>query len=247
MKELVTQLETQAEQWRAEEVLDWAFASFRNRVAIASAFGVEGMALIDMASKIGSELRVFILDTEFLFAETYELIDRVEKRYGIGVERVNSALTPSVQEREHGAELWGRNPDLCCQLRKIEPLKGKLAELAAWITAIRRDQTSARARARKIEWDPNFDLVKINPICDWTSEMVWNYVRKHDVPFNPLHEQNYPSIGCTHCTRPVRPGEDARAGRWAGFAKTECGLHVTNGPSINPLVAIKTAVGCEET
>ena len=247
MKELVTQLQTQAEQWRAEEVLHWAFASFPNRIAIASAFGVEGMVLIDMASKIGSELRVFVLDTEFLFAETYDLIDRVEKRYGIGVERVYSALTPSEQEREHGAELWGRNPDLCCQLRKIEPLKGKLAELAAWITAIRRDQTSARARTRKIEWDPNFHLVKINPISDWTSEMVWSYVRKHDVPFNPLHEQNYPSIGCTHCTRAVRPGEDARAGRWAGFAKTECGLHVANSPSVNPFVAIKSSVACEET
>lgn len=252
MKEAISQLSSQAESWSPEQVLAWAFENYGNDVAIASGFGVEGMALIDLASRVGRPFRVFTLDTEFLFPETYELMDRVEKRYGIRVERVYSALTPEDQERSLGAELWRRDPDLCCSLRKVEPLKGKLAELRAWITAIRRQQTSARASAKKIDWDHKFQLAKINPIADWTSDMVWSYVRRHDVPYNPLHDQSYPSIGCTHCTRAVRSGEDSRAGRWAGFAKTECGLHVPSTPPVaspvmaGPLVQLKPCIGCEE-
>lgn len=244
MKEHWEQVQIPAEQWNAEEVLRWAFSTFRKDIAMASGFGVEGMALIDIASRVLPDLKVFTLDTEFLFPETYDLIDRVEKRYGIKVERVYSALTPEEQERAHGRALWARDPDQCCSLRKIEPLKQKLAELRAWITAIRRDQTSARSAARKVEWDAKFQLVKINPIADWTTEMVWNYVRKHHVPYNPLHDRNYPSIGCTHCTRAIQPGEDIRAGRWSGFQKTECGLHL--GSAGTPLVRIETPVSCEE-
>src|SRR5690242_2915847 len=194
------------------------------------------MVLLDLASRVRRDFRVFTLDTEFLFPETYDLMDRVEKRYGIKVERVFSALTPEEQESKHGAALWSRDPDRCCGLRKVEPLKAKLAELDAWITAIRRDQTSSRASAGKIEWDTKFQLVKINPIADWSSERVWSYAVKHKVPYNPLHDQNYPSIGCTHCTRAVRPGEHARSGRWAGSEKTECGLHVAAPAGIAPLL-----------
>jgi phosphoadenosine phosphosulfate reductase len=252
MKDAISQLSRQAESWSPEEVLAWAFENYGNDVAIASGFGVEGMALIDLASRVGQAFRVFTLDTEFLFPETYELIDRVEKRYAVRVERVYSALTPEDQEDAHGAELWRRDPDFCCSLRKVVPLKVKLAGLRAWITAIRRQQTSARASAKKIDWDPKFQLAKINPIADWTSDMVWSYVRRHEVPYNPLHDRNYPSIGCTHCTRAVRSGEDARAGRWAGFAKTECGLHVPSKPPVaspvmaGPLVQLKPCIGCEE-
>ena len=238
MREHFELIPAQAEQWRPEEILSWAFMSFKNDVAIASGFGVEGMALLDLASRVRGDFRVFTLDTEFLFPETYDLIDRVERRYGVKVERVYSTLTPEEQEREHGAALWSRTPDQCCGLRKVAPLRAKLTELRAWITAIRRDQTSARATTRKVEWDAKFQLIKINPIADWTSEMVWSYVRKHNVPYNPLHDQNYPSIGCTHCTRAIRPGEDVRAGRWAGWEKTECGLHVA--APVSPLVEIKT-------
>jgi phosphoadenosine phosphosulfate reductase len=240
VREHFERVQAQAEQWRPEEILSWAFTTFKNGVAIASGFGVEGMALLDLASRVRHNFCVFTLDTEFLFPETYDLIDRVERRYGIKVERVYSTLTPGEQEREHGAALWSRNPDQCCGLRKVAPLRAKLTELAAWITAIRRDQTSARAAARKVEWDTKFQLIKINPIADWSSEMVWSYVRKHNVPYNPLHNQHYPSIGCTHCTRAIRPGEDARAGRWAELEKTECGLHVTAPAAIVPLVEIKT-------
>jgi len=251
-REDIAQLSSQAEAWSPEQVLAWAFENYGKNVAIASGFGVEGMAMIDLASHVSGSFRVFTLDTEFLFPETYELMDRIEKRYGIRIERVYSSLTPEEQAHTHGAELWRRDPDLCCSLRKVEPLKQKLAELRAWVTAIRRRQTSARASARKIEWDHKFQLIKINPIADWTTDMVWSYVRKHNVPYNHLHDQNYPSIGCMHCTRAVRSGEDARAGRWAGFAKTECGLHTPSNlqalvPAlVGPLVQLKPCVECEE-
>ena len=218
-------VQAEAETWSPERILRWAFDTFQRGVAIASAFGAEGMVLIDMASRIRPDVRVFTLDTEFLFPETYDLMERVEQRYRVKIERVYSALTPEEQERIHGPALWNRDPDRCCHLRKIEPLKMKLAGLRAWITAIRRSQTAARSSAGKVEWDEKFQLLKINPLADWTTEKVWHYLGKHDVPYNPLHERNYPSIGCTHCTRAVRAGEDARAGRWANFQKTECGLH----------------------
>ncbi len=246
MTEQLEQLKTGAESWKPEEVLRWAFSNFGDDVAMATGFGVEGMVLLDIATRVNPDLKVFTGDTEFLFPETYDLIDRVEKRYGIKVERIYSALTPEEQERAHGPALWKRNPDQCCSLRKVEPLKNKLSELHAWITAIRRDQTSVRSHAHKIEWDSKFQLVKINPIADWTKQMVWNYVHKHDVPYNPLHDSNFPSIGCTHCTRAVQPGEDSRAGRWAGFQKTECGLHAPNSLTVAPLVRIAAAASVED-
>lgn len=226
MKEQIVELETVAEDWSPEQVLSWAFRSFGNRAAICSAFGVEGMVLIDMASRVRKDFRLFTVDTEFLFPETYNLMEKIEERYGITIERAYPLLSPEVQERLHGTALWARDPDQCCNLRKVEPLRRKLRELDAWITSIRRDQTVVRANARKIEWDANFGLVKINPLVDWSAKQVWRYIHDHDVPYNPLHDRGYPSIGCTHCTRAVQPGEDARAGRWPGFAKTECGLHV---------------------
>jgi phosphoadenosine phosphosulfate reductase len=245
VKERLADLQLRAESWAPEETLQWAFATFHRDVAVASGFGAEGMVLIDMASRVNRGFRVFTLDTEFLFPETYDLMDRVEKRYGIRIERVYSVLTPEEQESKFGEALWGRNPDQCCNLRKVDPLQAKLRELRAWITAIRRDQTPSRAAARKVEWDAKSHRIKINPIADWTSEMVWAYIRKHRIPYNPLHDQNYPSIGCTHCTRAVRPGEDARAGRWSGFSKNECGLHVSDAPPAAPLTHIRTSLGCE--
>lgn len=226
MKEEVKELQIAAEDWQPEHVLAWAFGRFGESVAISSAFGVEGMALIDIASRVRRHFRLFTLDTEFLFPETYNLMDKVEQKYGVTIERVFPLNSPEEQERVHGPALWQRNPDECCDLRKVEPLRRKLGDLRAWITSIRRDQTTARAHAGKIEWDEKFGLVKINPIADWTSRQVWQYIREHDVPFNTLHDQGYPSIGCTHCTRAVRPEEDPRAGRWSGSSKTECGLHL---------------------
>jgi phosphoadenosine phosphosulfate reductase len=216
----------EAENWSAEDVLRWGFEQFGSRIALASAFGPEGMALINMASRISGDFRVFTLDTGFFFPETYDLIDRVERRYGIRVERCHPELDPAAQALVYGGALWTRNPDRCCELRKVEPLRQKLSELDAWITAIRRDQTPDRRAAPKIGWDAKFGLMKLNPLADWASERVWSYLHAHRVPYNPLHNAGYSSIGCTHCTRPTRPGEGARAGRWPGLAKTECGLHV---------------------
>src|SRR5580704_8207952 len=233
MKERIEQLQATAEAWRPDRILAWAFDTFGETVAISSAFGVEGMALIDIASRLRQTFRVFTLDTEFLFPETYNLMDQVEQRYNIRIERVYPLASPEEQERVYGPALWQSDPDQCCNLRKVEPLRSKLSELQAWITSIRRDQTADRAAAGKVDWDSKFGLVKINPIAGWSSKQVWQYIREHNVPYNVLHERNYPSIGCTHCTRAVRPGEDTRAGRWSGFSKTECGLHIIQ-PLANP-------------
>jgi phosphoadenosine phosphosulfate reductase len=246
VREHIEQVKVQAERWRPEEVLRWAFATFKDDVAMASGGGVEGMVLLDIASRVNPKLKVFTLDTEFLFPETYDLFDRVEKRYGIKIERIYSALTPEEQETAYGAELWKQSPDQCCNLRKVEPLRRKLSQLHGWITAIRKDQTAARANTHKIEWDEKFNLVKINPLADWNSRMIWDYVHKHNVPYNSLHDQNFPSIGCTHCTRAVQAGEDPRAGRWAGFQKTECGLHVASSPVAAPQPQlVRIAVGAD--
>jgi len=223
--EIVESALANAESWSSEEVLQWASARFEGQVAIASAFGAEGIALLDIAAKIFRPLTVFTLDTGYLFPETRRLIVQVEQRYGIQVEHVLPSLTPEAQETIHGTALWKRNPNLCCQIRKIEPLRKKLSGIRAWITAIRRNQTPARANARKVEWNTRFECIKINPLVDWTEEMVWEYIRRHQLDYNVLHDRNYPSIGCMHCTRAIRPGEDGRAGRWAGFSKTACGLH----------------------
>jgi phosphoadenosine phosphosulfate reductase len=228
MIELLQEIELQqdeAERSTAEELLRWAGERFGARMAIASSFGGDAVVLIDIAARSVKNLRVFTLDTDFLFPETYELIERVQDKYGIRVERTRSSLSPEQQTARYGEALWSRKPNLCCQIRKVDPLKAKVAELDAWVSGIRRDQTPSRATAKKLEWDAHFGLVKLNPLADWTTEQIWDYVRANNLPYNTLHDRNYPSVGCTHCTRPVQLGEDARAGRWVGFQKTECGLH----------------------
>jgi phosphoadenosine phosphosulfate reductase len=234
-----------AESWKPEQVLAWAFATYGNNVEVATGLGIEGMVLVDIASRVNPNVKVFTGDTEFLFPETYDLIDRVEERYGIKIEKLYSELTPEEQERAYGPALWSHDPDTCCSLRKVEPLRRKLATLDAWMTAIRRDQTSERKGVRKVDWDAKFNLVKISPLADWTREMIWKHVLKHKVPYNPLHDQNFPSIGCTHCTRAIQPGEDPRAGRWSGFGKTECGLH-TPGRQLPAQLVQLVPAGCEE-
>ena len=237
-----------AEGWKPEETLAWAFSTYGDRVALATGMGVEGMALLDIAWRLNPEVRVFTGDTEFLFPETYDLMDRVEERYGIRIERLYADLSPEEQERVYGKALWARDPDQCCNLRKVEPLRSKLATLDAWVTAIRRDQTSARASIKKVDWDAKFNLIKISPLADWTREKVWSHVVRNHVPYNPLHDRNYPSIGCMHCTRAVQPGEDQRAGRWSGFGKNECGLHAPTSKPTQPVRELVqlTAAGAEK-
>lgn len=208
-----------------QEVLSWALQEFHPRIALACSFGAEDVALADMVLKIRPDARIFYLDTELLFPETYEVRDRILSRYQIQLERYVSELTLEEQAQKYGAELWAKDPDVCCQLRKVEPLQRVLKDLDAWITGIRREQAPTRANAGIVEWDAKFGLVKINPLAAWSWEQVWQYIHQNDVPYNVLHQQGYPSIGCQPCTRPVKEGEDPRAGRWAGRDKTECGLH----------------------
>src|SRR6266545_2985189 len=208
-----------------EVVLRWALAEFGPDVALATGFGAEGCVLIDMVARITKNARIFYLDTDLLFPETYALRDQLEARYGIRLERQATRLSLSAQEAQYGERLWERQPDLCCQLRKVNPLAEVLVGLRAWITAIRRDQTFARAQAGIVERDAKFNLIKINPLATWSSIDVWRYIAQHDVPHNLLHKHGYHSIGCAPCTTPVANGEDPRAGRWRSSCKTECGLH----------------------
>lgn len=221
LKALNESFETQS----PHDILVYALDTYFPEIVLASSFGAEDVVLIDMAYRINPAIPILYLDTDFLFKETYATRDRLIERYGIASIQVKSLLTPVQQAQRFGDKLWERNPDECCQQRKVEPLTRALAAYKAWVTGIRREQSPARAGAGLVEWDAKFSLVKFNPLAQWKTEDVWAYIKLHDVPYNPLHDQNYPSIGCTYCTRPVQPGEDARAGRWSGFAKTECGLH----------------------
>ena len=198
------------------------------KIVLACSFGAEDVVLVDMIQRIDRSVPLFYLDTDFLFPETYETRDQIVERYELQpmkVIQVKSLLTPERQAEQYGDALWTKDPDRCCQLRKVEPLRRVLKGFDAWITGIRRDQSPTRANAKPIEWDDAFQLVKVNPLVTWTSADVWTYIKVYEVPYNKLHDHNYPSIGCTHCTKPVMPGEDPRSGRWEGSAKTECGLH----------------------
>jgi len=206
-------------------VLYWAAREFGDEVALATGFGAEGCVLIDMLARVAPRMRVFYLDTDLLFPETYALVESLRARYGVRFERRATPLSLTAQSELYGARLWERDPEGCCRLRKVEPLREMLAGLRAWVTAIRREQTPARAGAGVVERDAKFGLVKINPLAGWSARDVWDYVVENDVPYNPLHDLNYASVGCVPCTTPVRIGEDPRAGRWRGTARTECGLH----------------------
>lgn len=217
---------------RPEEILQWADDTFKGRIALASSFGAEDVVLTDMVVKINPEMKIFTLDTGRLPQETYEVWDRLEEKYRIRVIPYfpqRSAVEEMV--KKHGPNLFYKSGDLrklCCQVRKMEPLKRAFGEVDAWVCGLRREQAPTRTEIKKIETDASPDsLVKINPLADWTEKQVWEYIKKNNVPYNKLHDRNYPSIGCTPCTRAVKPGEDVRAGRWWWELpeQKECGLH----------------------
>ncbi len=211
-----------------QDVLGYAIETYHPKIVLACSFGAEDVVLVDMVHRINPSVPLFYLDTDFLFPETYATRDRVIEQYGLKptqVLQLKSLLAPQKQAASYGDALWTSNPDQCCQLRKVEPLTRVLQGYDAWITGIRRDQAPSRADAGLVEWDQKFRLVKVNPLARWSCADVWTYIKIYEVPYNPLHDQNYPSIGCTHCTKPVMPGQDPRSGRWQGSAKTECGLH----------------------
>lgn len=213
-----------------DRVIAWTLDRFANqRIVMTTSFGMEGCALIDMYARHGVPMRVVYLDTMFFFPETYALRDRLVERYA-HLQFVNGGtkLTPEEQAARYGPELWKREPDLCCKLRKVDPMYEVMADVDVWITGLRRSQSRTRANLRLIEWDWRYQVLKVSPLVKWERSAIWEYVQTHDVPYNELHEQGYPTIGCTHCTVAVpgsSPGDYSRAGRWADSEKTECGLH----------------------
>ncbi len=222
----------QFENKEAEKVLEWAAETFHPKIVFASSFGAEDVVIIDMLQKINPSIKIFTLDTGRLHQKTYDLIDEVRQKYNIEID-VYYPDTASAQKmvKEHGANLFYTSPELrklCCQVRKIKPLKRALKGLDAWITGLRRTQNVSRATDQKVQVDHfNDGIIKINPLSDWTNDQVWEYVKAENLPYNKLHDKSFPSIGCEPCTRPIKPGEDLRSGRWwweTDLTK-ECGLH----------------------
>jgi phosphoadenosine phosphosulfate reductase len=208
-----------------ERILRWAVERFAPRFTMATAFGPEGMTIIHMLAEIAPETPIFNLDTGYQFEETLELRERVRRRYGIEVELKRPELSVEAYERINGGPVYESEPHRCCFDRKIRVLREAARGMHAWASGIRRDQSPDRARTAIVGWDAKFQLVKVSPLANWTKKDVWKRIVDHDIPYNPLHDQGYTSIGCWPCTRAVMFGEDDRAGRWSGFAKTECGLH----------------------
>jgi phosphoadenosine phosphosulfate reductase len=210
----------------AEDVLRWALERFGERMVLTCSWQRQSSVLVDLLHRIGGAVRIVELDTGLLFPETYATRDRLIERYGLEIERISPARTVAEQAEDEGPELWAREPDRCCALRKVAPLDRALEGAEAWVTGIRRAQSPSRAHARKLALDARRGVLKVQPLVDWSDEDVVGYLLAHDVPYNPLHDAGYPSIGCTPCTRPVEAGADPRSGRWAGTGKTECGIHL---------------------
>ena len=218
-----------------QEILRWAVETYQSKLTMATAFGAEGCALLDMLAKVRDETGlfpdVFNLDTGYQFGQTLALKSQIEKKYGITIRTVqpDAGIEPAEakSKSELNVPLYKSDPNLCCYWRKVAPLAGAVEGFDAWITAIRRDQTPERATAAIVGPDKQFPMVKINPLANWSKQQVWDYIKANGVPYNPLHDQGFPSIGCWPCTRPVEAGQDDRAGRWAGTEKTECGIHLT--------------------
>lgn len=212
-----------------EEIIAWAVREYFPGLTMATAFGPEGCVILSMLAKIEPRVYVFNLDTGYQFKETLELRDRIAHRYGIDVELRQAELSVEEYEKLHGGPVYARDPDKCCFDRKLTVLQSVARGHAAWMSGIRRDQGPHRAKAPIVGWDKKFGLVKISPLANWTAKDVWRRIADEDIPYNPLHDQGYPSIGCWPCTRSVLCGEDERAGRWSGTAKKECGLHTMDG------------------
>jgi phosphoadenosine phosphosulfate reductase len=208
------------------ENIAWAAHVYGQGLAMATGFGPEGIVIMHIVSQVAPKTQIFYLDTDLFFPETYALRDELERRFDLAFVRVATPLSLDQQTEQYGPELWTRDPNQCCRLRKVDPLRAYLKQKQAWITGIRRDQTRTRQDAKPIEWDKTNGLVKLNPLLNWSHEQVWTYIYLFDLPTNALHKNGYPSIGCWPCTRPAAEGADPRSGRWVGFKKVECGIHM---------------------
>lgn len=219
------QVSARFEERSPRDLLRWTFAECGERAVMGTGFGYSGVALMHMLAAVRPGATVFYMDTDLLFEETRALRAEIENRLDLHIVRVHSGVSLEEQREEHGPALWKRNPDQCCFIRKVRPLRRYLSDKPAWITALRRDQSPTRSGTDLVEWNATHGLAKVNPLAHWTEEDVWRYIHAHDLPYNSLHDEGYPSIGCKPCTAPVHNGDDKRAGRWAGHAKIECGLH----------------------
>lgn len=208
------------------DVLKWAYRTYGDDIVYASSFGAEGIVLIDIISKVKKDARIIFLDTSLHFKETYELIEKVKNRYpAIKIEFIKPEITLEEQAKWYGPELWKDNPNLCCYLRKVAPMEKALKNYSAWISGLRREQSLSRSKTEYVNKDHKFKKIKICPLIHWKWEDILMYLKLNDLPYNPLHDQGYPSIGCFPCTNPVEHGEDFRAGRWSFHQMSECGLH----------------------
>jgi phosphoadenosine phosphosulfate reductase len=222
----VDRMAAELEPRSAEQVLEWAADRFGERILLTCSWQKQSSVLIHMVSEVAPGMRVVELDTGLLFPETYETRERLISRYPIRFERIEPEWTLDQQADVHGNRLWERDPDACCGIRKVAPLRQALDGMHAWITGIRREQSTTRQNARKLELDERRGVVKVQPLADWTSRDVWRYIWRHGIPYNPLHDHGFPSIGCIPCTASVSGQQsDERAGRWRGTGKIECGLH----------------------
>lgn len=219
-------LNTRFKKSEPEEILQWGYRHFEEQMVMGTGFGPSGMLLIHKTVAHRIPAVIFYLDTNLLFNETYRLRDELEERFGIEILPVSTELSLDDQTKKYGDELWKRNPDKCCYLRKVLPLQNFLADKKAWVTGVRRSQGGTRKQTEIFEWDPLNRVVKINPLAEWTHEDVWNYIREYELPYNPLHDDGYPTVGCIPCTLPADPEEDERSGRWKNLEKTECGIHI---------------------
>ena len=220
-----------------DEILAWAWGEFGEQAAIGTSFQGSGLVIIEHAVRAGLRFPVFTLDTGLLFPETLDLKRRLEERFGIGIESLHPGETVAEQARSHGPELWKRNPDTCCVLRKVLPLQKKLEQISVWITGLRRHQSETREKTGILElykFDVLRDhyILKLNPMANWSRDQVWRHIREHDIPYNPLHDKGYRSIGCQPCTALAGTDGAERAGRWTGFDKSECGIHTFLGENI---------------
>ena len=217
-----------------EGLLKWIVKNLPNdKVVMGTGFGPPGNHFVRYAFKVTRNISVFYIDTSFLFEQTYDLKNKLEEKYGFKFLRFSTEFTPDAQGKQYGEKLWEKDPDACCNLRKVLPMKEALADYDFWITGIRKKQTTIRAHAGLVDLEPRFSVIKMNPLLNWTHDEVWNFVKEHNLPYNPLHDRGYPSIGCKQCTSSVCEGEDERNGRWRGIGKTECGLHLSSAISLN--------------
>lgn len=213
-----------------QDILAWAWEKFGARAGIGTSFQGAGLVMMHLAKLHRLPFPVFTIDTNLLFPQTYELKQRLENFFEIQIEGMQPDLTLEQQAEAQGPELWKRNPDLCCTMRKVMPLQAKLSDLSCWITGLRRQQSATRSDIGIVEvyvFDEaeGRDIVKLNPMANWSRDAVWKYLHDHHIPYNPLHDQGYRSIGCQPCTEKSAGGENERAGRWTGFNKVECGIH----------------------